>query len=119
MAILSLGHPGNSVQEVLLKGHQFSHYDMCSLKPLDDEMLVDVFENHETIITVEDGTLIGGLSSAILEWKNTNGYSQKVYSLGIPDRFIEHGEQEDLQKECGFDGRRIEQFILSLADPEV
>jgi len=119
MAILSLGHPGNSVQEVLLKGHQISHYDMCSLKPLDDEMLVDVFENHETIITVEDGTLIGGLSSAILEWKNTNGYSQKVYSLGIPDRFIEHGEQEDLQKECGFDARRIEQFILSLADPEV
>ncbi|MBT5402908.1 MAG: 1-deoxy-D-xylulose-5-phosphate synthase [Crocinitomicaceae bacterium] len=118
LAILSLGHPGNSVQEVLLQGHQFSHYDMCSLKPIDHEMLLDAFHNHDTIITVEDGTLIGGLASAILEWKNANGFSQKVYSLGIPDRFIEHGEQEELQKECGFDAKRIEQFILSLSDPE-
>ena len=66
-----------------------------------------VFSKHKKIITLEDASIVGGLGSAVIEYMNDNSYKAKVIRLGIPDRFVEHGTQEELYKECGFDAAGI------------
>jgi 1-deoxy-D-xylulose-5-phosphate synthase len=111
IAILSFGTVGNHVVracEVLdLEGVSVAHYDMRFAKPLDETMLHSVFKQFGKVITVEDGCLQGGFGSAILEFMSDNGYSARVSRLGIPDRVIEHGEQPELYKECGYDAVAI------------
>jgi 1-deoxy-D-xylulose-5-phosphate synthase len=85
------------------------------LKPLDEDMMHDVFKNHSKVITVEDGTILGGLGSAVQEFMSDNGYNARVIKLGIPDRFIEHGAPEELQAECGFDAEGIYRTIKDLS----
>lgn len=117
IAIVSIGHPGNFATEAILKlqkeGIVISHYDMRFLKPLDQELMHEVFKNHTKVITVEDGTIVGGLGSAVQEFMNDHGYQAQVIKLGIPDRFIEHGSPAELQAECGFDAEGIYQTVKS------
>jgi len=107
LAILSVGHVGNFVSEAaeILKKENIStaHYDMRFVKPLDEELLHTVFKNFSQVITVEDGTVVGGFGSAILEFMCDNNYSAQVRRLGIPDKFVDQGSQEELIKLCGFD----------------
>lgn len=118
VAILSIGHIGNYVTEArqLLQTLDLSpaHYDMRFAKPLDEELLHKVFKKFKKIITLEDGAIVGGFGSAVLEFMADNGYSAKVIRLGIPDRFIEHGEQIQLHKECGYDPEGIAKAVQSL-----
>jgi len=118
IAILSIGSHGNIVSQVIKKlgGENFSiaHYDMRFVVPLDAEALNDIFRKFSRIITVEDGMLSGGFGSAIVEFMSDNGYNAKVKRLGIPDYFVEHGSQEELYKECGFDAEGIELAIRKM-----
>jgi 1-deoxy-D-xylulose-5-phosphate synthase len=118
MAILSIGHTGNTVSEVIkkLSAENFSiaHYDMRFVAPLDKETLHDIFQKFNRIITIEDGILSGGFGSAIVEFMSDNGYNAKIIRLGIPDYFVEHGSQEELHKECGFDAESIELAIRKM-----
>ena len=111
VAILTLGHPGNFAVEAceqLAKENIFpAHYDLRFAKPLDEKMLREVFENYTHIITVEDGCLQGGVGSAVLEFMADHQLNAIVKRLGIPDQYIEHGEQPELWKECGFDADAI------------
>ena len=111
VAILSLGHPGNfavAACEQLAKENIFpAHYDLRFAKPLDEKMLREVFEKYSYIITVEDGCLQGGVGSAILEFMADHQLHAIVKRLGIPDQYIEHGEQPELWKECGYDADAI------------
>ena len=111
VAILTLGHPGNFAVEAceqLAKENIFpSHYDLRFAKPLDEKMLREVFENYSHIITVEDGCLQGGVGSAVLEFMADQQLNAIVKRLGIPDQYIEHGEQPELWKECGYDADAI------------
>lgn len=111
IAILSIGHPGNFVTEAVseLKADDISiaHYDMRFIAPLDAEVLHTVFKNFNKIITVEDGVLKGGMGSAVIEFMCDNGYNAEVKRLGIPDYFVEHGTQQELIRECGFDAESI------------
>lgn len=111
IAILSLGHPGNFVteacKELLADGLQPAHYDMRFVKPLDTEMLHEIFRQFNKVITVEDASLPGGFGSAILEFMAMNGYHAEVRMLGIPDRIVEHGKPEELHRECGYDAPAI------------
>jgi 1-deoxy-D-xylulose-5-phosphate synthase len=111
IAILSLGHPGNFVteacKELLADGLQPAHYDMRFVKPLDTEMLHEIFRQFIKVITVEDASLPGGFGSAILEFMAMNGYHAEVKMLGIPDRIVEHGKPEELHRECGYDATAI------------
>jgi 1-deoxy-D-xylulose-5-phosphate synthase len=106
IAILTIGHPGNFAVKAceILESENISvaHYDMRFVKPLDAELLDHVFKAFDKIITVEDGCLMGGMGSAILEYMADNNYKAKVVRLGIPDKVIEQGTQEELVKECGF-----------------
>ncbi len=111
VAILTLGHPGNFAVEAceqLAKENIFpAHYDLRFAKPLDEKMLREVFENYTHIVTVEDGCLQGGVGSAVLEFMADHQLNAIVKRLGIPDQYIEHGEQPELWKECGFDAEAI------------
>jgi 1-deoxy-D-xylulose-5-phosphate synthase len=111
LAILTIGHIGNYAVEVAenlaKEGYNIGHFDMRFAKPLDEEMLHHIFSKYNKIITVEDGCVMGGFGSAILEFASQFHYTAEVKLLGIPDGIIEHGEQLELHKECGFDPQGI------------
>ncbi len=106
IAILTIGHPGNFAQEAIgelkLLGVSAAHYDMRFVKPIDEVMLHEVFGKFKKIITVEDGCLMGGFGSAVVEFMADQKYQAEVVRLGIPDKYIHHGTQEELWEECGF-----------------
>jgi 1-deoxy-D-xylulose-5-phosphate synthase len=111
------------VQEALKKlkatSVSFAHYDMRYAKPLDEDCLHTIFKKFDRIITVEDGCLQGGFGSAVIEFMCDNTYTAQVKRLGIPDRFIEHGTQAELYKECGYDPDSIIATIRSMVKPGV
>ncbi len=121
IAVLSIGHPGNDVAEVVrkLEKESFSvmHYDMRFAAPLDTEVLHSVFRKFKKIITVEDGVLKGGFGSAVIEFMCDNVYVADVKRLGIKDYFVEQGTQEELHRECGYDQAGIEKTIREMIDP--
>ncbi len=105
LAILSIGHIGNHVTKalkILLENEiHVGHYDLKFVKPLDTELLKEAFSRYKHIITIEDGALMGGFGSAVLEWASDEGYTTPVKRLGLPDHFIEHGEPMELYRETG------------------
>lgn len=119
VAILTIGHIGNEAVkacvDLLSEGLNPAHYDMRFVKPLDEELLHEVFRKFRKVITVEDGCLQGGLGSAVLEFMTDNNYSAHVIRLGIPDAIIEHGEQPELWQECGYDAQGIINTVKTLA----
>jgi 1-deoxy-D-xylulose-5-phosphate synthase len=111
VAILSIGHPGNHVIKACLalakEGIKPAHFDMRFVKPLDAVLLHEIFSRFKKIITVEDGSIMGGFGSAVLEFMAHHNYNSSIKMLGIPDEFIEHGTQRQLYKVCGFDADGI------------
>ncbi len=97
-------------------GVSVAHYDMIYLKPLDNDLLAEVASKDCPVITVEDGTVNGGLGAAVLEWMAENGHNVKVTRLGVPDRFIPQGKPEELQHLCGFDEEGIYNTIANVTD---
>ncbi|MEN8187270.1 MAG: 1-deoxy-D-xylulose-5-phosphate synthase, partial [Bacteroidota bacterium] len=106
LAILSIGTIGENVKKIITKYPKGSiaHFNMRFIKPLDKELLHDIFINFALILTIEDGVLAAGFGSAILEFANQNNYQQKtIKRLGVPDNFVEHGTVKELYKEVGLD----------------
>jgi 1-deoxy-D-xylulose-5-phosphate synthase len=105
-AIITIGHVGNFALEAISKlekeGYKLALYDMRFVKPLDNALLHEVFGKFDKVITIEDGTIIGGLGSAVLEFASDYNYKAKVVRLGIPDNFIEQGTLQELYNECGY-----------------
>jgi len=118
IAVLSIGHPGIVVTSVVSKvakeNISIAHFDMRFVSPLDKDVLHSVFKKFSYIITVEDGVLKGGFGSAVIEFMCDNGYNSEVRRLGIPDYFVEHGTQEELIRECGYDADGIEIAIREI-----
>jgi 1-deoxy-D-xylulose-5-phosphate synthase len=118
ICVLSFGHVGNFVSDasVVLKENGISvcHYDMRYCKPIDEQILHSVAKNFDKIITIEDGTVVGGFGSAVSEFFNDNGYAKVVKKLGIPDRLVEHGKPAELHRECGYDAKGIEETIFAM-----
>jgi len=119
IAILSYGHPGNfaatAIRDVRAEGIDAGHYDMRFVKPLDEEMLHEVFSKYQKIITIEDGTVVGGFGSAILEFMNEHGYKADVNIMGIPDHIVEHGSPKELYNEVGIDANHIASQLRMMA----
>lgn len=119
MSILALGPTVRFALEAAEKakaelGLEVAVYDMIFVKPLDQKILAEVSANSAPIITVEDGTVEGGMGSAITEWLADNGKDLTVKRLGIPDRFIAQGTPKELRRLCGFDTEGIFDTIKSL-----
>lgn len=109
VAILAIGAIGNLAKKVIdeVENSSVALYDMRFLKPIDEQLLHEVFHKFSKIITLEDGCLQGGLGSAVLEFMADHHYQAQIKRLGIPDKFIEHGTTEQLYAECGFDKKGI------------
>lgn len=107
IAILTIGHPGNfaveAVKELKELGLSAAHYDMRFVKPIDEVMLHEVFSKFKKVICVEDGCVMGGFGSAVVEFMADHNYAAHVSRLGIPDSFVHHGTQKELWSDCGFD----------------
>lgn len=123
IAILSLGHPGNfaaaAIRDLRAEGIEPAHYDMRFVKPIDEAMLHEVFSRYKKVVTVEDGTVVGGFGSAVLEFMAANGYQADVRILGIPDRLVEHGTLKELHRECGYDAAGIADAVRTLMNDTV
>ncbi len=123
IAILSFGHPGNfaaaAIRSVRNEGLNPAHFDMRFAKPLDEALLHEVFVNYSRIITVEDGTVIGGFGTAILEFINIHKYNATIKIMGIPDEFVEHGTPKQLYKEIGLDADAIADNIRAMMSDKV
>jgi len=123
VAILTFGHPGNfataAIRQLRTEGIDPAHYDMRFAKPLDEMLLHEVFAKYTKIITVEDGTIVGGFGSAILEFMNQHKYVAEVKLLGIPDRIVEHGTPKELHRECGYDAEGIATSVRELMKEKV
>ncbi|TSD63782.1 1-deoxy-D-xylulose-5-phosphate synthase [Inquilinus sp. KBS0705] len=117
VAIVTIGAIGNeatkAIADLNTEGFYPAHYDLRFVKPLDEDMLHEVFTKYNQVVTVEDGCLEGGMGSAILEFMADKGYKNNVVRLGIPDRVIEHGEQPELWAECGYDANGIAAQVRS------
>jgi 1-deoxy-D-xylulose-5-phosphate synthase len=117
IAVLSIGHIGNKVTEVLRSlgnPREIGHYDMRFAKPLDEARLDQILNRYQTVVTLEDGCLAGGFGSAVLEFANNQGYSGKIKCLGIPDFFIEQGTIDELQGLAGIDEEAITRSLIQL-----
>ncbi len=116
--VLTIGDVGNTVNNICLQlakeGINIGLVDMQFLKPIDEQMLHDVFVDYQHIVTVEDGSVSGGLGEAVLRFKNENGYEASVHLRGIPDLFVEHGTLEELYEECGLSHEQLKTLFLSL-----
>ncbi|MBT6808514.1 MAG: 1-deoxy-D-xylulose-5-phosphate synthase [Flavobacteriales bacterium] len=118
VAILSIGNTGNFVVEANLdfvkEGLDIAHFDMRFVKPLDKDLLHTIFQKFNKVITIEDGCLLGGFGSAVIEFMVDNNYKTEVLRLGVPDEFINHGTQEQLYAECYFDVNAIKESVYKL-----
>jgi 1-deoxy-D-xylulose-5-phosphate synthase len=123
IAILSIGHPGNFAQDAITlmkeSGISIAHYDLRFVKPLDAVLLHEVFTKFKKVITVEDGCLMGGFGSAIIEFMVDQKYNSEIVRLGIPDEYIHHGTQEELWEDCGFDAKAIVKAIEKMLSIKV
>jgi 1-deoxy-D-xylulose-5-phosphate synthase len=119
MAVLSIGHIGNQALKAAEWADEQANintavFDMRFLKPLDEEILHFVCQNYQYIISIENGTVIGGLGSAIAEFILQHNYKVTFKRMGIPDKFVEQGNIEELHHECGIDTDKIKETILQL-----
>ena len=113
--VISIGpiaeNVAQAVERIRRKGHDVAHYDAIFLKPLDEAMLKRIASINATVITVEDGTVEGGLGTAVTDWLSEHGYERRVVKIGVPDRFVYHGSVNELYKLCGMDVDSIAAII--------
>jgi 1-deoxy-D-xylulose-5-phosphate synthase len=117
IAVLSFGTIGNRIIELQkeLPKNRVAHYNMRFVKPLDVDLLHKIFSKFKTIVTIEDGTVIGGFGSAFLEFAAENNYKNTtIKTLGIPDNFIEHGKTEALFDTIHLSNVQLKNFFLEL-----
>lgn len=118
IAILSIGTAGNLVTKALniLETEKINaaHYDLRFVKPLDEELLHEVFAKYEKVITVEDGCVMGGMGSAVIEFMADHQYHSQIVRLGIPDNWVEHGEPSQLYEECGYSPEKIAETAINM-----
>lgn len=103
----------NAKEAVRALDQEISIYNMLFLKPLDTALLDCIFKDYHTIITIEDGALIGGLGSSVAAYAFTKSYKGTLKQLGIPDHFISHGTTSQLQEEAGLSIAAINKVITN------
>ena len=118
VAVLSIGHIGNEVIKALdhlaEEGVMAGHYDMIFLKPIDEDILKEVTSRYDAIITIEDGTVVGGLGSAVAEWMVRNNCKTRLRMLGVQDEFVHQGTVAELYQRCGMDAQSLERAVKEM-----
>jgi len=120
VAVLSIGHIGNEVIEVVNRlaerGIKVGHYDMIFLKPIDEQILDEASSRYHSLITIEDGTVMGGLGSAVAEWLMNHNRHNKIKMMGVQDEFVDQGTVAQLHERCGMDAASLEKAIMELLE---
>lgn len=119
IALISIGTIGNvgaaAIEKAKASSMDVAHYDLLFLKPIDKDLLKEVAENYSTIVTLENGSIEGGMGSAVIEFFADNGYNNlSVHRLGIGDEFVAHGSTEDLMRYCKIDEEGILESLISI-----
>ena len=116
VAVLSIGHIGNEVIQVVnrlaQRGIKVGHYDMIYLKPIDEKILEEATTRYHSLITIEDGTVVGGLGSAVAEWMTRHNKTNRLRMLGVQDEFVHQGTVAELYARCGMDEQSLETAIV-------
>ena len=116
VAFITIGPLGKVMESAVARaeeqGVSVAHYDMRFLKPIDEDMLHEIGKNFKYIVTLEDGTVKGGLGTAVAEFMATNGYAPRIEIMGIPDMFVEHGTTEELYRLCKMDKDSVVEMLL-------
>lgn len=110
LAILAFGpvlHEALKAAEVL----DATVVDMRFVKPMDEALLQELAQSHQAFVTVEEGCLMGGAGSAVLEFVSRDAPVMPVLQLGYPDEFIDHGDQKKIAQDLGLDAAGIERSI--------
>ena len=119
VAVLSLGAIGNramkGVEKAVSEGADPLSINMRFLKPLDESLVEYACSRCHTLITVEDGTVFGGLASAVSEYVAAKNYDVKIIPHGIPDKFIEQGSVDELISDCGYNADNVYDSIISVS----
>lgn len=122
VAVLTIGtvaaEAAEAIERAKREGVDASHFDMVFLKPIDTAVLDEIGSKAIPVVTVEDGTLNGGLASTVASYFEQKGYHNKVISLGIPDSFVTHGSVAQLKRLCGYDAQGIYEAIMAAAKDE-
>jgi 1-deoxy-D-xylulose-5-phosphate synthase len=114
IAILTTGPIGNVATEIINEIEQnanIAHYNFPFIKPLDAELLTQILRKFDHIITLEDGSAIGGFGTAVLEFANNIEIRKIIKIFGIPDFFIPHGDTEKLYIEAGIDKMSVKKYV--------
>ncbi len=116
VVVLSIGTIGNEVKKAIKKvknktGKSIGFVNMRFLKPIDTGILFECFTNYNTIISIEDGSIKGGLGSEIAEFKSKHNFKNKHIILGIQDKFIPHATRQEQLKMCGIDSESIAKVL--------
>ena len=123
VALLTIGPIGKSIAGVVddaaKEGISVAHYDMRYLKPIDEELLHEVAGKFKNIITIEDGTVKGGLGSAVAEFMAQHGYTPHIHTMGIPDEFVEHGSTSELYRLCRMDKAAVLEIIQNIKNKDL
>lgn len=117
IALLTFGTIGQKIQNILNEinsEEKFGHYKFIFCKPLDIDLLNEIFNQYETIVTFEEGILNGGFGDAILQYAQEKNFKGKIIRKGYPDEFIGHASIEELEKAIGLDEEAILKFISEL-----
>ena len=117
IAILSTGAIGNMITDLIQEidaNEKLGHYNFPFIKPLDEKRLAHIFDSYKQIITIEDGSSIGGFGSAIAAFANENNTTATLKIFGIPDTFIPHGTVEELYKLAGIDKKTLKAYIANI-----
>ena len=109
----------DACNQLFQKGIQPAHYNMRFVKPIDESILHEVGKQFEHVITIEDGTIVGGFGSACLEFFALHNYKPSVTMLGIPDRLVEHGKPAELHRECNYDAQAVVETVEVLLQATV
>lgn len=119
VAVITVGPIGNEALKACQQLQDIKHisaalFDLRFVKPLDEDLLHQVFSQFDKVITVEDNALMGGMGSAVIEFMVDNGYTAKVKRLGIPDYYVQHGTLPELHGECGFDQESLFRELIQI-----
>ena len=117
VAVICAGPIANRVAEVAedirnKTGWNPAVYNIRYIKPVDTDLLRSINEKFSSVITVEDGTVVGGLHGAVAEYMSSAPVQLPVKAVGIPDEYVGQGTQDELRRDCGLDKCSIEALIL-------
>ena len=119
LAVISYGPMGIVAARAIEKveketGASIAHYDLRFVKPLDKDLIEEVGQSFNKVVTLEDGVVDGGMGSVVLEYLNDRGYHPDLVRIGVPDEFVQHGTVDELYHLCGMDEEGISSTMMDL-----